>query len=364
MRDTGYSTIIDAILFLAMVSLCALILNAGMAGEERQRAIADAGLRATASATLASMEASKADYFEYNTLGDRISSIAEKCGIDPGTWLYRESARAVLGRGSRHKPVMEIAVEDVACQFTLRYEGQTLKLNPLTGEYDIKTKELVNGFLRERLDRRYGFNFTLRWVPFSGVPMEGAVSCGKSVPEGAAAFSAYVTTPYRTKVGVGSIESAIAPDLTAMEKATREYKQDGSVIKLRENIRESLDGCLNNTSHLIVKEFLDDTLYRVIPAGDVGNPLALLATFSDNDTLRADPLGVSESFNVDDTLCRLIILKSSDSLDRLTGNIADGVCEGTMDIKEEQDCVLRWMSSLYEPSRARATLSVWVTADA
>jgi hypothetical protein len=364
MRNTGYSTIIDAILFLAMVSMCAVILNAGMAGEERQRAMADASLRSTASATLASMEASKADYFEYNILGDRINGMAEKCGIDPGAWLYRETARAVLGRGSRHKPIMEIAAEDVACQFTLHYEGRTLKLNPLTGEYDIKTRELVSGFLMERLDRLYGFNFTLRWVPFSGVPLEGAISCGKSVPEGAAAFSAYVTMPYRTKVCAGSIESAIASDLCTMENATWEYKQDSSVIKLRENIRKSLDGCLNNTSRLIVKEFLGDTIYRIIPAGDVGNPLALLATFSDNDTVRADPLGASESFNVEDTLCRLIILRSSGSLDRLADNIADGVDGGTMDIKGERDCVLRWMSSLYEPSRARATLSIWVTANA
>jgi len=47
--DDGYSTIIDAVMFLAMVSACALILSGAIAGGERQRAAADSSLRALAS---------------------------------------------------------------------------------------------------------------------------------------------------------------------------------------------------------------------------------------------------------------------------------------------------------------------------
>lgn len=364
MRDSGYSTIIDAVLFLAMISLCAFILNAAMAGGERQRAISDAGLRATASSTLASMEAVKADYFEYNILGDRVEHIAEKCGIDPGAWLYRDTARAVLGRGNRHKPIMEIAAEDAASQFTLRFEGRTLKLNPLTGDYDNRARALVDGSIRERLDRRYDYNFTLRWVPFSGVPFEGSLSCGKSTPQGAATFSAYVTIPYKTNLSGGGIEAAIAPGLSAMENATKAYSAGGSEAEFREKIRESVDCCLNNTGRMIVKEVLGNTLYEVIPAGDVRNPLAMLATFSDNDTAQADNIRVSNSFSIEETLCRLIVLHNSGPLDRLANDIVEGVIAGGMDTGGERSRVINWMRSIYDPSRARATLSVWVNADA
>jgi len=364
MDDRGYSTIIDAILFLAMVSLCAFILHAAMAGEERQKAVTDAGLRATASSALASLESVKADYFEYNILGDRAEGIAEKCGIDPGAWLYRETARAVLGRGSRHKAVMEIAAEDAACQFTLRHDGKTIRLNQLTGDYDRKARGLVNESLRRRLDRRYGYNFTLRWVPFRGIPMEGSLSCGKCVPERAAAFSAYVTMPCRTNVTSDRIEEAIAPGLSTVEKAAARHMPGGSGAELREEVRKPIYDCLNNTGRLAVKDFLSRTLDEAVPPGDVRNPLALLATFSDSAAVPADTLRASGNFSLEDVLCRLFVLQNSGTVDKLADDIARGIGEGTMDVHDIRYLVLGRMKSLYEPSRARATLSIWVTADA
>jgi hypothetical protein len=364
MEDCGYSAIIDAILFLAMVSVCAFILHMAMAGEERQKAMSDAGLRATASSALASLEAVKADYFEYNILGDRAEKIAEKCGIDPGAWLYRETAKAVLGRANRHKTVMEIAAEDVACQFTLRSDGKTIRLNPLTGDYDRKARSLVDESLRGRLDRRYGYNFTLRWVPFPGVPMEGSLSCGKCVPERAATFSAYVTMPCRTGVTSDRIEEAIAPGLSAVEKAAARHTPGGSTTELREEFGELLNDCLNNTGRLVVKDFLNRTLDEAIPAGDVGNPLSLLATFSDSAAVTADTLHVGGSFSIEDVLCRLFVLQNSAIIDRLVDDISEGVDSGAMNSRDIRDRILGRMRSLYEPSKARATLSIWVTADA
>lgn len=364
MEDRGYSTIIDAILFLAMVSLCAFILYTAMAGEERQKATAGAGLRATASSALASLEAVKEDYFEYNILGDQAEGIAEKCGIDPGAWLYRETAKAVLGRGNRHKAVMEIAAEDVACRLTIRIDGRTIRLNGLTSDYDSKARSLIDRSLRDRLDRRYGYNFTFRWVPFRGVPLEGSLSCGKCVPERAAMFSAYVTMPCRTNVTAGRIEEAMAPGLAAVENAMAGHMPGISREELRERVRGPLRDCLNNTGRLVVKDFLAGTLDEAVPAGDTGNPLALLAAFSDSPAATAGALRQSGNLSLEDVLCRLFVIQNSEAVDRLADDIAGGIEEGTMDSRDIRSRIIGRLSSLYEPSRGRATLSIWVTADA
>jgi hypothetical protein len=364
MKDGGYSTIVDAIIFLVMVSACALILGSAIQGGERLRAVSDSSLRAKASSTLASMERVKIDYFEYRVLGDKADALAEKCGIDPGAWLFRDTAKAVLGRGNRHKAVMEIAAEAAACQFDLRYGDDVLRLNLLTGDYRDRARATVDGYLRERLDSRYAYRFSLRWVPFADVPFEGSVSCGGPAPPGAASVSTYVTLPYRTSLTKERVEEAIAPDLADIEGATAEYMAGGPEVVFRERVRASLGRCLVNASRPMVGEVLGNTLYEALPANDVGNPLSMLAAFSDDYRITADPLLADTSFDVEDQLCSMIVLYNGESLDRLADEVVDGIKEGTMGPGDEEALIIRWMSSRYNPSRARATLSVWVRADA
>jgi len=362
MKDAGYSAIVDAVIFLAMVSACALILGAATQGGGVRNS-GDAGLRATASSTLASMGTVKIDYFEYRVLGDRADAIAEACGIDPGGWLYRDTAKAVLGRGGRHRTVMEVAAGAAACQFDLRYGDSVVKLNLLTGDYHARAREAVDGHLKGRLDSRYAYNFSLRWVPFAGVPFEGSVSCGDTAPPGAASASTYVTLPYRTNVTPESIERAIAPDLEDIAAASAGYRAGGPEAAFRERLRASLGRCLGNASRPMVEEVLGNTLYEVLPVNDVGNPLSVLAGFSE-ESIAMDPLLADPGFDVEGVLCDMIALNNGESLDGLAGELVDGINKGTMSPEDERALIIRWMGARYNPSRARATLSVWVRADA
>ena len=361
MKDNGYSAIMDAILFLAMVSACALILSAATAGG-RERHVADSSLRGLASSSLASMETSRVDYFEYRVLGDRVDEVAEACGIDPGSWLYVETTRAVLGRGNRHKPVIEIAAEASACQFILHLDGGPLRLNPLTGDYSRQAQATVDNYLRGRLDSRYAYSFSMRWTPFAGVPFEGSLSSGDEPPPGAASASALVTMPYRTSMAEERVEEAISGDLDEIERFTGEYAAGGSELAFRERLRGSLGSCLENTSRLMVDEVLGNTLYRA--SDDVGNPLSLLGSFSGGYNVSMEPLGANDSPDLKDMLCRMIVLYNEKPLDGLADEIARGAGDGTLTPREEREMIVRWMCSRYTPSSARATLYVWVRANA
>jgi len=302
--------------------------------------------------------------FRSRIAGDHADAMAEKCGINSGAWLYRDVAKAVLGRGNRHKPIMEVAAEAAACQFSIRYGNDTLRLNPLTGDYSAQAGKTVEGFLDERLESRYGHCFSLRWVPFAGVPFEGSVSCGDSPPPGAASISTLVTMPYRTSYTKDSIEEASGPELAEVENASREYRASGSRELFKEQVRASLGACLEKTSRLMVREVLGNTIYEIIPANDAGNPLSMLATFSDNDSTSADPLMVNTSFDLEAAICRMIVLYNDGALDQLTDELVLGVDDGTIKPGDERAMILRWMESRYGPSKAHATLSVWVRSEA
>ena len=360
MDERAYSTIIDAIVFLAMVSVCAVILGAAISSVERGRAETDMSMQKLASSTLESMETAKVDYFQYRILGDRADQIAEFCGIDPQAKLYKDTVNAVLGRGNRHKTVMELAAEDAACQFTLRYNNDTMKLNPLTGDYDRQTSGLVDNFTRGRIDTRYGYQFSLRWVPFAGVPLEGSVVSGKTPPEGAASASSYVTMPFVTKINKNIIEVAIKPDLADIDNATIEYRKSGDSGAFEKKIRPSLERCLKNSSALMVEEIWNDTIGQKIPDSDVRNPLKMLASFSGEDSTMNTIL-VNQSFDTEGTICDMIVARNSGELDRLAGTIANGISDGSMNDEEERSLILAWLQSRYNPSRATATMSVWVS---
>jgi hypothetical protein len=354
--NEAYSTVIDAVMFLAMVSACALILSMASPGA---RNAGDSGLRATASSTLASMESVRIDYFEYRILGDEADEVAGACGIDPGAWLYRDTARAVLGRGNRHKAVMEIAGEAAASQFDLRYGDSTLKLNPLTGDYHSQAQAAVDGYLRGRLDGRYGYNFTLRWVPFAGVPLEGSISCGGPAPPGAASASTYVTLPCRTNITREGVEGLIAADLEDVEAASMEYRAGGSEALFRQRLRASLGRCLENASRPAVEEVLGNTLYS--PTNGAGGPLT---AFSDNGSVSGGLALDGPGFDLNDALLLMIVQNGGEALDGLAGEIVDGINGGTLGPEEEKAMVVHWMAGRFDPSRARATLSVWVRTDA
>ena len=364
MHDAGYSTIIDAILFLAMISACALVLSTVIAGGARQQAVADSSLRATASSCLASLETARVDYFEYRILGDRIDAVAESCGIDPGAWLYRDVTKAVLGRGNRHKTAMETAAEAAACRFTMCLGGCAVTLNPMTGDYAGAVGNAIDGQVRERLDSRYAYNFSLRWVPFAEVPFEGSISCGKPVPPGAASASTLVTMPYRTNVTASSIGEAISPELADIDNASGEYRAGGPGEIFRQRLKADLNSCMKKSSRLMVDEVLGNTLYEVIPSGDVGNPLAMLATFSDNDSVTAGSILLNTSGDLGDTLAAAVVQYNSDALDGLADHIEEGVDDGTIGPGEERSIIVRWLCTRYSPSVARATLSVWVAGNA
>jgi hypothetical protein len=357
LSEDGYSTIMDAVLFLALVAISAVIMSPAITGHATEQSMADRSLRELSADTLISLESEKVDFFEYRVLGDVADTIAKACGINAtNDILYTDVTKAVLGRGNRHRTAMDIAAGDAACQL-LAGTG-ALRLNPVTTEYDRAATELIDRSVRSKLDSRYEYEFTLRWAPLAGIPFGGEVKAGRPHPAGAVSSSTIVTMPYTTNITMTSLENVNACDLDAVYQSLKEYNTDADSVRLRQNVRQACERCLRNTTGRIVDEIWTNTLGAFIEDSRL-SPVAILKRFSGNETLNGQALIFINNTGMG-LIADLAIANNADALDRLSVVIADGLADGSMDIGGARSTVLAWLRSRYTPSAAVATMSVWV----
>lgn len=360
MGDRGYSTTMDALLFLVMVSACAVIMSPVIMGHSMERTSADRGMRELAASTLVSMEAERIDYFEYRIMGDLADQIAAAGGVNvTNDFLYREVTRSVLGRGSRHRTAMDLAAEDAACQFLLHSGNTSLRLNPLTAEYDRQARLLADQAIRSKIDPRYGYEFALRWVPFAGVPLEGNVTVGRPHPPGAVSVQTFITMPYTTNITTAYLQDLNEPDLEAINHSLAEYREDNDADKLEVDISKSIRRCLANSTRAEVHEIWNNTLGSGRAGEGRVDPSSTLKAFSADEVRTDQFMAAAVSFG-EDAIVQMIVGQNQDSMNGLVAACLSGVEQNGDDYRDVECRVLSWLHSRYEPSRARVTLSVWV----
>ncbi len=362
MNDSGYSTVMDAILFMALVGTCAVILGPAVSGHATERAVSDRGLREMAADTLCTLETYQADYFEYRVLGDAADRLAGAGGINAsGDILYKNVAKALLGRGNRHRTVMDIAAGDAASQFFIEYGDTKIRANPVTTEYDLAVSALVDSAVRSVLDSRYRYEFTLRWTPLTGVPLVGEARAGTPCPAGAASSSLRVSMPYMTRITRSLLERISEPDLQVIDSSLDEYRADGDVTSLRQSLGSSIEGCLKNSTALALGEIWNNTLGSSAAGNGSSNPLNVLKRFIDGNTQDTVEM-TGLNFSVKDLAGSLADLYYRAEADGLAEDLARGIADGRLDSEDVRRMVMDWLRARYDPSSAVATVSVWTGA--
>lgn len=362
MSEEGYSTVMDAVLFLTLVCACAIILVPAVSGHMTERSASDRGLRAQAADTLCSLETERADDFEYRVLGDVVDRIAAAGSVNASEdVLFKDLAKALLGRGNRHRTVLDIAAGNAACQFLLGQGNITVRVNPLTTDYDRAVAALVDSAVRSSLDSRYRYEFTLRWTPLAGIPLAGEVKVGLPCPAGAVSSSMQVCMPYTTGITRQVLEQVNGPDLEDIDHSLAQFSSDDDRTGLRQRLRASLARCLKNTTALALEEIWANTLGSSASVKDTGNPLKVLKRFVDGDwpeTIAVPGLDIS----LDDLADSLAITYYSAEAGDLADDIARGFTDGSLGPEDARRLVLDLLKARYEPSSALATISVWTGA--
>ncbi|MDF1531023.1 MAG: hypothetical protein P1P72_01690 [ANME-2 cluster archaeon] len=382
-RDTGgFSSSIDALLFLVLVSVSAVLLAPVMVGGTQLSALHDSNVAEHNSQVLLSLQNGRVDDFSYAVGGAQMDYLVNET-LGPGaveSGIYQTGKELVAGRELKHKTFADLASESVAAQFTIYHDGRNVRLNLLMDEYRANIDAQMQDYLDGQIGDRYYYNVSVVWRPFQNVPVGGETRIGPPVPDTAFVESSWITMPYHTEFTRYHVEEVIDGELEAigldLEKASEVPRK-----KTEELIAGHINNAINSTVDEAVAVIVDMTIKQTVEKIQTavnqqvdnavpGNNSGISDIILDEilAELKRDPefienasLALSEQITVylQDVVREEVHGVVADEVNALASDITDQYVSNAATIEEVRDEVLDYVFSRINLSRARMTLAMW-----
>ncbi|MCL7414559.1 MAG: hypothetical protein M8349_00650 [ANME-2 cluster archaeon] len=382
-RDTsGFSSSIDALLFLVLVSVSAVILAQAMVGDTQVSVLQDTLAGEHNSQVLLSLQNGRVDEFTYAVGGAQMDYLVNETlgprAVDSG--IYQAGKELVAGRELKHKTFADLASESVASQFTIYHGGSTVRLNLLMDEYRANIDAQMQDYLDSQIGDRYYYNVSVVWWPFRDVPIGGETHMGPQVPGSAYVESTWITMPYHTEFTRYYVEElidaeleAIGLDLANASAVPREQTE----MRISGHINDAMNRTLDEVVEIIVEMTIEQTIEKaqtalnqqvdnVVPGNNSGISDIILDEILAE--LKKDPAFIEDaSLALSEQICAYLqeVVReevhevSEAEVEKLASDITDQYVSNAATIEEVKDEVLDYVFSRVNLSRARMTLALW-----
>jgi hypothetical protein len=377
----GFSTTFDVLLFLILISICAVILLPTFTGNTQINSALSSKNQENSGDTLLTLLNGRVDDFEYTVAGDQMDSLA---GTFNKSSVYTYGKKIIAGKELKHKTFSDIAAENVAGQWAIYYNGTKIQLNFMMTNYSNSSQNIMKNYLDTRIGDLYSYNFTVIWRPFTNLPIGGNIDIGEPVPGNAYVESAYISMPYHIGLTRSQVEEIIDEKFnnsqlgnlssTLDEIKTNETARVALENKITITINDAINDTVNGSVDLVVDEklgpMLDDAWNKMI--GDTNNLLmgsgAFLAQeLNDriNNTVEAENINVNSTMS--DKLKFYIKIAAKEELQAASGQeirsftteLVDMYVNNAMTTDEVKDLILTEVFSRVNINQAQATLSIW-----
>ncbi|MRG76532.1 MAG: hypothetical protein C5S33_02035 [ANME-2 cluster archaeon] len=382
-KDTrGFSSSIDVLLFLVLVSVSAVLLAPAMVGNTQLMALHDTSAAEHNSQVLLSLQNGRVDDFSYAVAGAQMDYLVNGTlgpdAVDSG--IYLTGKKLVAGREINHKTFADLASESVASQFTIYRDDGSVRLNLLTDEYRSNLDTQMQDYLDMQIGDRYNYNVSVVWRPFRDVPIGGETHMGRPVPDTAYVESSWITMTYHTEYTRYYVENlinselgAIGLDLANASVVPREETEELIAGHINDAINRTVDDAVG----AIVKMTIEQTIERaqtainqqvdnVVPGNNSGISDIIidevLAELRNDPTFIEDAsLGLSEQITeyTQEVAREEVHAVIAGEVDALASDITDQYVSNAATVEEAKDEVLDYVFSRIDISRARMTLALW-----
>jgi len=382
-KDTrGFSSSIDVLLFLVLVSVSAVLLAPAMVGNTQLMALHDTSAAEHNSQVLLSLQNGRVDDFSYAVAGAQMDYLVNGTlgpdAVDSG--IYLTGKKLVAGREINHKTFTDLASESVASQFTIYRDDGSVRLNLLTDEYRSNMDTQMQDYLDMQIGDRYNYNVSVVWRPFRDVPIGGETHMGRPVPDTAYVESSWITMTYHTEYTRYYVENlinselgAIGLDLANASVVPREETEELIAGHINDAINRTVDDAVG----AIVKMTIEQTIERaqtainqqvdnVVPGNNSGISDIIidevLAELRNDPTFIEDAsLGLSEQITeyTQEVAREEVHAVIAGEVDALASDITDQYVSNAATVEEAKDEVLDYVFSRIDISRARMTLALW-----
>jgi hypothetical protein len=378
----GFSSSIDVLLFLVLVSVSAVLLAPAMVGNIQLSALHDTGAAEHNSQVLLSLQNGRVNDFSYAVAGAQMDYLVNETlgpdAVDSG--MYLTGKELVAGREIKHKTFADLASESVASQFTIYHDGRSVRLNMLTEEYRANLDVQMQDYLDMQIGERYNYNVSVVWRPFRDVPIGGETHMGRPVPDTAYVESTWITMPYHTEFTRYHVEELIDGELEAvglnLENAS-EVPREQTEDLIAGNINDAINRTVDNAVGMIVEMTIEQTIERaqtainqqvdnVVPGNNSGISGIIIDEILAE--LRNDPAFIEDaSLELSEQIMEYTQEVARDEVhaviagdvDALASEITDQYVSNAATVEEAKDEVLDYVFSRIDISRARITLALW-----
>jgi hypothetical protein len=382
-KDTrGFSSSIDVLLFLVLVSVSAVLLAPAMVGNIQLMALHDTSAAEHNSQVLLSLQNGRVDDFSYTVGGAQMDYLMNETlgpnAVDSG--MYLACKKLVAGREINHKTFADLSSESVASQFTIYHNDSSVRLNLLTDEYRANLDEQMRDYLDMQIGDRYNYNVSVVWRPFRDVPIGGETHMGRPVPDTAYVESSWITMPYHTEFTRYYVENlingelkAIGLDLANASVVPREKTEELIAGHINDAINRTVDDAVGTIVEMTIEQTIEraqtainQQVDNVVPGNNSGiSDIIIDEVLAE---LRNDPafienasLELSEQITeyMQEVAREEVHAVIDGDVDALASDITDQCVSNAATVEEAKGEVLDYVFARIDISRARMTLALW-----
>jgi hypothetical protein len=186
----AFSTTMDAIFFLTLISIATVILMPSIMAERQYDSAEYTTKQDFTAHILSSLLNSKIDTFDYEVEHSDTNGTG-----NPIDDLINGSYAKPFNKQHNHRTFAEIIAEDMILTLSFNDNGITQAIDPIATPHKEQTTIAITNYLDTRIGGRYNYQLHTEWEPVEGYPLKSSISIGIKPPIDAVKQSSRVTLP-------------------------------------------------------------------------------------------------------------------------------------------------------------------------
>ncbi len=191
-NEDAFSSNIDSMIFLMLISISAIILMPAVMAEYQYRSAGYVSLQDTDTLLLSSILNSRSDEVGYTYRPGEIVGL--NLSLPPGSML-RDAEETLYERQQKHRTFADLVAEDLVLGIAVSENGSKNYLNPMAKMHRPMTEDAIGNYLDTRIGGRYHYRFEAHWYPVSGYSTGSDIEIGRPAPANAFRQKARISLP-------------------------------------------------------------------------------------------------------------------------------------------------------------------------
>lgn len=282
--QTAFSSTIDAMFFLVMISIAAILLMPSIMADNQYDAAGYTAIQEFDTHLLESLLSSSADEFEYEIAPLAVVNISI-----PSNSITEGPMKTLFGREQNHRTFSDIVAESMALNLMMDNNGSRVYLNPIAKEHSTATTAMMQSYLDSKIGGRYNYRFEAHWYPVSGFLLGSDIIVGGTPPHDAIRQNTKLTLPFTFVVSKNDIFESMNDSVLA--DAIGSSSNETMRAILYDGFNESINVAARGSAEMIVESIFPSEHLNSLNStgsGTQSDGLGIISTPDAADTLDPD----------------------------------------------------------------------------